>query len=413
MKKKTVIIIILLIIMCSSSAIGVANYKEGKTRKKIAGEKLLAKGKEGQVSSDDKRVLEKKLKDEEKQKQERNRTLEEAKVILLKQGDCGEKVVEVQKKLYNIGYNLEVDGKYGETTATVIKRFQNENALEETGIYNNETKQALETKQNLRQYDKVCEEDGWYLESDYEGLSLEEKIKKYLGEEIDKVGFVYYDLTSGEKISINGNKICTAASTYKVGMNIVAYNRVREGNLELYEGLKYRSSMYESGTGILQNQMNTTLKKPISVQKLLDLSIIYSDNIATNMLSRRLGGVQAVRKNVSDITAIHIDTRDNIITPEMEFILLKELYEGRNEKYNAHLINSMKNTVFHDRIDKYIPKDIVAHKIGNYGSYTNDVGIVFTENPYIFVMYSDGLSNASEKIAILSKIVYNHHNVAK
>lgn len=413
MNKKALIIIILIIIIGSSSAIGVAVYKESKADKKVTEEKLLAKGKEGQVSKNDKSEAEKKLKDEEKQEQERKKALEEAKVILFKQGDCGEEVVKIQKKLYNIGYSLKVDGKYGNTTTTLIKRFQRENYLEETGIYNNVTKETLEKTKNVREYDKVYEIIQTYSERDYEGLSLEEKIRKYLGNEIEKVGIVYYDLSSGEKININESKIFTAASTYKVGMNIVAYNKVRKGELDLEEKLKYRSSMYESGTGILQNQIKTTLKNGISVQKLLDLSIIYSDNIATNMLSRRLGGVQAVRKNVCDISGIHIDTRNNRITPEMEFRLLKELYEGRYEKHNAHLINSMKNTVFHDRIDKYIPKSVVAHKIGNYGSYINDVGIVFTENPYIIVMYSDGLSNASEKIATLSKIIYIHHNGAR
>ncbi|WP_102399770.1 serine hydrolase [Haloimpatiens massiliensis] len=413
MKKKTIIIIILLVIIGGSSVRGVVVYKDNKTEKKVTEEKLLTKGKEMQVDNNDEKGVEKRILDEEKQKQERRKAIEEAKVILLRQGDSGQEVVEIQEKLYNIGYNLTVDGKYGNIMTKLIKCFQKENSLEETGMYNNETKRVLETKQDVRQCNKGYGKDDSYLEKDYEGLSIEEKIRKYLGKDIDKVGFVYYDLTSGEKISINENKACTAASTYKVGMNIVAYNRVRQGNLGLDEDLRYRSSMYESGTGILQNQIKTTLKKPISIQKLLDLSIIYSDNIATNMLSRRLGGVQAVRRDVCDITGIHIDTRKNVITPEMEFILLKELYEDRNEKYNAHLIDSMKSTVFHDRIDKYIPKDIVAHKIGNYGSSVNDVGIVFAEKPYIFVMYTDSLSNASNKIAILSKIVYKHHSAAR
>ena len=68
----------------------------------------------------------------------------------------------------------------------------------------------------------------------------------------------------------------------------------------------------------------------------------------------------------------------------------------------------MKNTIFHDRMDKYIPHNLVAHKIGNYGAYINDVGIVFTERPYIFVMYTYGNSNGYEDIARISEIIYNY-----
>ncbi|WP_138205030.1 serine hydrolase [Haloimpatiens lingqiaonensis] len=311
-----------------------------------------------------------------------------------------------QKSLNITEEKLLTKGKEEKTNSNNRSQETSKNIQEEKSPEEKATNGNKNLEGSIDGYKKIQKN----LESNIKGISLEEKIKKYLGNGIDRVGLIYYDLNSGEKISINGDKICTAASTYKVGMNMVAYNSIREGRLGVNEKLKYRTSMYESGTGILQNQMSTTLKKPISVQKLLDYSIKYSDNIATNMLSRRLGGVQAVRRKVCDITGIQIDTKHNVITPEMEFRLLKEIYDNRDEEYNAHLIEVMKNTVFHDRIDKYIPSDIVAHKIGNYGSYTNDVGIVFADNPYIFVMYVDGLSNASEKIAEISEIIYNYNS---
>lgn len=187
---------------------------------------------------------------------------------------------------------------------------------------------------------------------------------------------------------------------------MVAYNWVRNDKLSLTEGLLYSSKDYEAGTGILQGQINTTLKSPVKVQKLLDYSIMYSDNIATKMIQARLGGGQAVREAVCDLTGININTVNNNITPEIEFRLLKKLYENRDDNYNSHLISMMKQTIFHDRIDKYVPKSLVAHKIGNYGAFVNDVGIIFTDEPYIFVMYVDGLSSSAEKIANVSKMVY-------
>lgn len=189
---------------------------------------------------------------------------------------------------------------------------------------------------------------------------------------------------------------------------MVAYNLARNGKLNLSEGLIYCNKYFESGTGILQGQIHTTLKSPISVQKLLNLSIIYSDNIATNMITSHLGGFMTVKKAVCNITGITDleNTSINNITPEMEFSLFKKLYDEKDDQYYSHLINVMKETEFHDRIDKYIPHEIADHKIGNYGTYTNDVGIIFTDKPYIFVMYVDGISHAENLIADLSKIIY-------
>lgn len=238
--------------------------------------------------------------------------------------------------------------------------------------------------------------------------NLENKIKEYLGNELNNVGLIYYDLTTNRKISINGDEFFTAASTYKVGMNIIAYNMIKEGTLSLSESIKYSSGYYEEGTGILQSQIDTTLNSPISIQKLLDYAIIYSDNIATNMVTEKLGGFNVVRQAVNTLAGIASPTvSGNVITPETEFRLLKNLYSNRFDEYYSHLIEVMKNTEFHDRIDKYLPYDIVAHKIGSYDSYINDVGIIFADKPYILVIYTNELTDAAEKIATLSKIIYS------
>lgn len=69
----------------------------------------------------------------------------------------------------------------------------------------------------------------------------------------------------------------------------------------------------------------------------------------------------------------------------------------------------MKETVFHDRLDKYVPKNIVAHKIGNYGAFVNDAGIVYAPKPYIIAVYTEGLTNADEIIANINKMLYEVH----
>ena len=69
----------------------------------------------------------------------------------------------------------------------------------------------------------------------------------------------------------------------------------------------------------------------------------------------------------------------------------------------------MENTIYHDRIDRYIDTVAVAHKIGDYGAVANDIGIVFTKEPYVITVYTDDIVSAYEKIAELSKIIYEYN----
>jgi len=239
--------------------------------------------------------------------------------------------------------------------------------------------------------------------------SLLTEIKQYLGDNISNIGLVYYDINEKLKIAINENNVFLAASTSKIQMNMIAYQKIEKGELLLSQGVYYKSSDYEAGTGRLLADFDSS--QPIKLSVLLDYSIKYSDNIAKNMIMDLLGGSQTVRTITNSMVGTDTDTSDNWVTPDEEFKVLLNLYENKSDKYYALLLSNLENTIFHDRIDKYIPQSIVAHKIGDYKTYVNDVGIIFTKNPYILVVYTENLagitgSNAAEVIAGLSKMIY-------
>jgi beta-lactamase class A len=233
---------------------------------------------------------------------------------------------------------------------------------------------------------------------------LENQIKAYLGKNINKVGLSYYDINSGKEIIINGDKTFLAASTVKVQMNMVLDDMIQNGTVKENESLKYTADSFEEGTGILQSQ---DLSKPIALSVLSDYSIIYSDNIATNMIIKRINYYNM--RNMIDAKLGHAtDKSGNFITANDETTLLKQLYENVNSNtYYSKIIDDMKNTEFHDRLDLYLPHNIVAHKVGNYDDYVNDVGIIYTENPYILSIYTNSLDNANEVIAHISKMIYD------
>lgn len=289
--------------------------------------------------------------------------------------------------------------KNDDENGSKVKASANSNTEEEKKRQEEEKKKAEEEKKKAEEKARL---DKWKTD-------MEAAINSYLGSNASKVGMVYYDLTFDQKIAINEEKVFTAASTVKVQINMLAYDWVKQGKLKLDETMQYINSDYEGGTGLLQGMDKS---KPFPIQMLLDYSIKYSDNIATHMLQRRLGGAKAIRQMANELVGTNTDIEENKITAEQEFRLLKKLYENREDENYAHLLSVMKDTTFHDRIDKYLPHEICAHKIGNYENYTHDVAIVFTEKPYILVVYTQGLPSTKEKpveeiIAGLSKLIYD------
>lgn len=234
--------------------------------------------------------------------------------------------------------------------------------------------------------------------------TLESKIRTLIGNDIDNVGMVYYDVKSGKSIRINEDKQFVAASTIKVPINMLMYDMVQDNKININEKLKYEECDFEEGAGILQGK---DLSSPISIKTLSDYSIRYSDNIAINMILRKVG-IENKYDYMEEMLGHTVVHSGNNTTPEDSCKILEKLYFNvDNNKYYDTMIQAMKKTEYHDRIDKYIPKEIVAHKIGDFGDCVNDIAIVNKENPYILVAFTEGVPEANEVIAKVSKLIYD------
>lgn len=72
--------------------------------------------------------------------------------VVLKQGDSGDKVSQLQKKLFSLGNDLTVDGIYGNETAEAVKKIQKSNNLEQTGNLDMKTDEIVKGMKDVRAY---------------------------------------------------------------------------------------------------------------------------------------------------------------------------------------------------------------------------------------------------------------------
>ena len=276
------------------------------------------------------------------------------------------------------------------------------NILEDTSTLIAEHKEADDEKiEELKEAEEIK------VNNQKKIYELKAKVEEFIKDNKDNVGIAYYDLNSSLGFSINGDKTFKAASTVKVPISMATVDLIKENKLAMDQGVVYSSQDYEDGAGILQG--TSRLRKPINISTLIDYSIKYSDNIAVNMLLRTITP-EYKYSYIESIVKHTVNRAENETSALDSLEILKKLYinNANNEYYNT-IIDDMKDTVYHDRIDKYIPQEIVAHKIGDYEDYVNDIGIIYDDEPYILTVFTkDTNGNPDELIAKLSKYIYEN-----
>ncbi|MBD7910670.1 MULTISPECIES: serine hydrolase [Clostridium] len=233
---------------------------------------------------------------------------------------------------------------------------------------------------------------------------ISKKVSEIVGDKKESYGIFYYDINSGLQYTLNSDVGFHAASTIKVPIAMMIADKLDNNEITKDTKIKYEESDNCDGAGELQGRVSKGDEFPVI--DLLKYMIEDSDNIATSMLKKSIGSVSSYIYNLTEISMIG---ESNFITPRQSGILLKKIYEKAEEDNNYRdIINLMLKTNTHDRLDKKIPKNMVAHKIGDYENYVNDIGVIYSERPYILCIYTkDVMEEGRENIADISKVIYD------
>jgi beta-lactamase class A len=186
------------------------------------------------------------------------------------------------------------------------------------------------------------------------------------------IGIAALDLTTGEMVSIYGDEAFPMASTVKVAIAADYLSQVEHGRRTLDDRIGGRSA-----------------------RALIDAMLIHSDNVATDIILKDLGGPAAVQqwlnfhrveglridRSIARLLADRRDLRDirDSSTPKAMVSLLQRLDNGMlNATSRNYLLSVMSRCATgKNRIRALLPYGTpVEHKTGTLNGLTTDVGFI-------------------------------------
>ena len=258
--------------------------------------------------------------------------------------------------------------------------------------------------------------------------NLSSAVSALLDKESGRYSVYYVNLTTGETLGYKESAPMVAASSIKIAYNTYLYQQAAAGAFSMSDEMTYNAKPYpegdlETGTGTIQTSADGT---KYTVSELSHLSITISENCATNMILRELGGIDAVNDgymvpisaivnyrtpvSYTDYNGVEQSGKHRTSAEDLALYAknLYVLYKANPDIYQP-LMDDLKTTEYNWGIPAGVPSGTaVAHKVGFNPAYgaNNDVGIVFAQEDYVLcVMTESGSdSNAQTVIGSVSKL---------
>ena len=260
---------------------------------------------------------------------------------------------------------------------------------------NQETTQQAENNQNKEQKPEEKKK--------LDTIELDKAMKNIISQykENNEIGIVYKNFSTGYRFSEDDEQYFSAASTIKVVYAMKIYDRINAGELSKDADIAYDPKYLEEGGGEITNQEK---KDSYKLDYVIQNMIQYSDNTATKMLIGNTATATDVLVKyfaTLGITLPQAEAAKNRITPKMMEAVWTKLYNEK-DKYQD-LIKYLEASSDNEWIKQGIPGKKIASKYGGIDANMHDTAIVFGNQDYMLLIYTNNLKNSAKGIIDISR----------
>ena len=248
------------------------------------------------------------------------------------------------------------------------------------------------------------------------------------------IAVALYDLESGLRLSLRGDRWFHAASTIKVAVLLALFRAADEGRFRLDDSLHVRNRFFSAADGSpfhlnrdsdAMPELYQAIGRTAKISALAEGMISASSNLATNLLLDFLGveyarnvlrdaqvdGVE-LRRGVEDHAAFERGINNEATANGLLTLLSAVRGDFLTSESKEQAIRILLQQRFNSMIPAGLPAHAaVAHKTGEISTACHDVGIVYLpeREPYIAVILTEFASEADgrrETVAAVSEAIY-------
>jgi len=223
-----------------------------------------------------------------------------------------------------------------------------------------------------------------------------------------------------QQVSVNGAAPFQAASLIKLQILLEMFRQVECGFLDLDDQIWVTPADLTGGAGTLQ--FETGFPKHVALERLARLMITVSDNAATNLIVREIGGGDAVNALSESIGLQETLYAGRLLNPEWGWnytsaddiaATLAVIYDGTllTDEHNALAMEFLRGQQVAAKFKAALPEGTpLAHKTGELSNVSHDVGFILVPGAEVSVtVFTDGprIPTGNELAQKLVRAVYD------
>ena len=232
---------------------------------------------------------------------------------------------------------------------------------------------------------------------------LKKEIEIIVGGKDLKLGFALYDFSTGKSISINGNDKYPMQSVFKFPIGVALLDCVSRGEFSLSDSVTLtKADLLPDLWSPIRERWPEGVRLPLV--SVMTYMVAHSDNIATDFLIHKIGGVARIQDIVNRLGAKKINIRnteaeiqgswsvqfDNWTTPNAMVDFLRLMNDGKLlDKANTAVLWEIMASASSGSVNRLVSKTVTfARKTGYSG--VNSQGIIAAQNDVGIIEFEDG-----------------------